>query len=85
MPAIKIFNREIRMPRQKWLRILLGISLVLGGLLGFLPIVGFWMLPLGLFVLSVDLPIVRRFTRRVGYKWARWRQSKADKNETGQG
>jgi len=85
MPAIKLFNREITMPRQKWLRILLGASLVLGGLVGFLPIVGFWMLPLGLFVLSIDMPIVRRFTRRVRLKWARWRQSKSDKNKTGQG
>ncbi len=85
MPAIKIFNHEIRVPRQKWLRILLGIALILGGLLGFLPIVGFWMLPLGLFVLSADLPVVRRFSQRVGLKWERWRQSKADKNQTGQG
>ncbi len=85
MPAIKIFNHEFRVPQQKWLRILLGVSLVLGGLVGFLPIVGFWMLPLGLFVLSIDMPIVRRFTRRVSLKWARWRQSKSDENKTGQG
>ena len=85
MSVVKIFNHEIRVPRQKWLRILLGVSLVLGGLLGFLPIVGFWMLPLGLFVLSIDMPIVRRFTRRVGHKWAQWRQSKSEKNKTGQG
>jgi len=85
MPAIKIFNHEFRVPQQKWLRILLGVSLVLGGLVGFLPIVGFWMLPLGLFVLSVDVPIVRRFTRRIGLMWARWRQSKSDENKTGQG
>jgi len=85
MSAMKIFNRKIRIPRQKWLRILLGVSLVLGGLLGFLPIVGFWMLPLGLFVLSVDMPIVRRFTRRVGLWWARWRRSNSEKNKTGQG
>ena len=85
MSAIKIFNREIRIPRQKWLRILLGISLIMGGLLGFLPVVGFWMLPLGLFVLSVDMPIVRRYSRRIGLKWARWRQSNSKKNKTGQG
>ncbi len=85
MPAIKIFNRKIPVPQQKWLRIVLGVSLVLGGLFGFLPIVGFWMLPLGLFVLSVDIPIVRRFTRRVKLMWVRWRRSRAEKNQAGQG
>lgn len=85
MPPIKIFNREIAMPQQKWLRIVLGVSLVLGGILGFLPIVGFWMLPLGFIVLSVDIPLVRRFTRKVSLRWAKWRQSKAKKTRQGRG
>lgn len=42
------------------MRILLGIGLVIGGILGFLPILGFWMIPLGLAVLAVDIPFVER-------------------------
>ena len=41
----------------------LGVILVIGGLLGFLPILGFWMLPLGLIVLSIDFALVRRWRR----------------------
>jgi hypothetical protein len=32
---------------------------MLGGLVGFLPVLGFWMLPLGLLLLAVDLPLLR--------------------------
>ncbi len=77
MSTIKIFNRKFKVPQQKWLRILLGISLIIGGILGFLPIVGFWMLPLGIVVLSMDIPIVRRLKRKIALKWARRRQSKS--------
>ena len=41
-------------------RITIGIFLVLGGLLGALPILGFWMVPLGLLVLSLDFRWARR-------------------------
>jgi purine-cytosine permease-like protein len=55
-------------------RIALGILLVLCGFVGFLPILGFWMVPFGLLILSVDVPAVRRFRRRTEVKWGRWRQ-----------
>jgi hypothetical protein len=42
-------------PSSRPLRIMVGLALCAGGLLGFLPILGFWMLPLGLLVLSIDL------------------------------
>ncbi|MBF0356332.1 MAG: hypothetical protein HQL43_13950 [Alphaproteobacteria bacterium] len=54
----------IRLPHSRNKRLALGWGLVLGGLVGFLPIVGFWMLPLGMAVLSVDLPRVRRWRRK---------------------
>lgn len=41
-------------------RIIVGVLLVLGGLLGALPILGFWMVPLGLLVLSLDFRWARR-------------------------
>jgi hypothetical protein len=51
-----------RYPR--WLRLVSGVALLFGGILGFLPILGFWMFPLGFLVLSYDLPRVRRWRRR---------------------
>ncbi len=42
----------------------MGLALVIGGILGFLPILGFWMIPIGLLVLSFDLPFIRRGRRR---------------------
>ncbi|MDE0309716.1 MAG: hypothetical protein OXI60_07805 [Acidiferrobacterales bacterium] len=41
------------------LRKIIGIGLVLLGFLGFLPIIGFWMIPLGLIVLSADYRFAR--------------------------
>jgi hypothetical protein len=41
-------------------RLTLGILLLLGGILGALPILGFWMIPLGLLVLSVDFRWARK-------------------------
>ena len=53
-------------------RVVLGIILICLGFLGFLPILGFWMVPLGLFVLSVDFPLIRRFRRRMTVRVLRW-------------
>lgn len=55
---------KIALPGSRLGRLGIGIGLIIGGLLGFLPIVGFWMLPLGLLVLSVDSPVLRRLRRR---------------------
>ena len=52
------------MPRNIILRVLLGIGFILGGIFSFLPVLGIWMLPLGLLILSIDFPPVRRFRRR---------------------
>ncbi len=64
---------RIPMPRSRFGRMTLGIILVIGGCLGFLPILGFWMVPLGLLVLSIDLAFVRRRRRRISVWWARRR------------
>ncbi|MGE0684059.1 MAG: hypothetical protein AB7P69_24530 [Candidatus Binatia bacterium] len=42
------------------LRSVLGILLMGGGILGFLPILGFWMIPLGIGLLALDFPPLRR-------------------------
>jgi hypothetical protein len=56
-------SRLLRLPQRAPLRIALGSGLIVGGVLGFLPVLGFWMLPLGLLILSQDLPAVRRWRR----------------------
>lgn len=41
-------------------RIILATLLLVGGILGALPILGFWMIPLGLLILSLDFRWARR-------------------------
>jgi len=38
---------------------LLGVLLIIAGILGFLPILGFWMIPLGVGLLATDVPALR--------------------------
>ncbi|HJM91776.1 MAG: hypothetical protein QGG19_10445 [Alphaproteobacteria bacterium] len=74
---LRIQHSVHRFPR--WLRLCVGVLLLFGGILGFLPILGFWMFPLGLLVLSYDLPTVRRWRRRLEVKWLRrWRGRKVN-------
>lgn len=49
----------LRKPSARWLRIPVGLLLVAAGLLGFLPVLGFWMLIPGLLLLSLDIPFLR--------------------------
>lgn len=46
-------------PSNRWVRIPAGVLLIAGGLLGFLPILGLWMLPLGLALLAEDVSPLR--------------------------
>ncbi len=81
MGEVRIGQRTVVLPRQRWLRQLLGWALVAGGLLGFLPVVGFWMLPLGVVVLSRDVPWLRRWRRVLTVRVLRWwraRRARAD-------
>lgn len=41
------------------IRTLLGILFMVGGVFGFLPILGFWMLPLGVAFIALDIPPAR--------------------------
>lgn len=45
------------------LRLLLGLVLIVGGLLGFLPVLGFWMVPLGIGVAWLDVRAFRQMRR----------------------
>jgi hypothetical protein len=72
MAHIRIGSYRIRVPRSRRGRTVLGGALVAGGVMSWLPVLGLWMLPAGLVVLSVDSPRVRRFRRRQEVKTLRW-------------
>ncbi len=80
MPKVRIGKFSMELPQNRIVRISLGVALVvLGGLFGWLPILGYWMVPFGLLVLASDSPMIRRWNRRmlvaiVG--WWRGRKSK---------
>src|ERR1051326_2340812 len=73
---LNFWSFSVPIPSSKPVQIVLGVALCIGGLLGFLPILGFWMFPLGLLLLSIDLAPVRRFRRRVGGWWGQRSQKK---------
>jgi len=58
-------TRWLRRPSSRWLRIPAGLLLIGGGVLSILPVFGLWMLPLGVMLLSEDVPSLRRARGRV--------------------
>ncbi len=78
---VKLGNQKLRLPGSRIARIIIGLALIAGGVLGFLPVLGFWMVPLGLLVLSVDLPIVRRMRRRIEVWWGKRRKNDSNQAE----
>ena len=69
MRQIKFGSYAIALPASRLARILIGAALIIGGLFAFLPILGVWMIPLGLIVLSVDFPVLRRKRREWTVKY----------------
>ncbi|HXD35038.1 MAG TPA: hypothetical protein VN624_00175 [Rhodanobacter sp.] len=72
--------RWLRVPSSRWVRVPVGLLLIAGGIFSFLPLLGLWMLPLGLLLLAEDLPFLRRPMLRallwVERRWLRWRRSR---------
>lgn len=84
-PQGKSLLEALRSNRWRLLRIPLALILILGGLVSFLPVLGVWMLPLGLLLLAVDVPVLRgpissllirlrRLFQRWHRRWRNWRQ-----------
>lgn len=73
----------IKHPKWKWLRPPLGVVLVILGMFGFLPVLGFWMIPLGLAILAIDFAWAERALDWLTAKWrsieALWRAWRAKK------
>jgi hypothetical protein len=68
----------LRKPERFFVRLLVSFALIAGGALSFLPVLGLWMLPLGLIIVSQDLvflqrPLVRTF-HWIERKWHVWRR-----------
>ena len=58
-------RRWIRRHVPPGLRWAVGLLLIAAGFLGFLPVLGFWMIPLGIAVAAMDIkPLWRRFDKR---------------------
>jgi hypothetical protein len=55
----------LRSPSARPVRLPAGLLLCLGGTLGALPVMGFWMLPVGVVLLAEDVPPLRRATDRM--------------------
>jgi hypothetical protein len=72
MQRVRFGGRSVALPGHPVIRILMGCLLILGGFLGFLPVLGFWMVPLGLLILAVDIPMARRLKRRLDVRLGRW-------------
>ena len=73
MPKVRIGRFSLELPRNRVVRISLGVALVLvGALFGWLPILGYWMVPLGLLVLASDNPAIRRWNRRAAVAIVGW-------------
>lgn len=73
--------------KDSWfpVRFPLALILIAGGVFSFLPLLGIWMLPLGLLLLAVDLPVLRgpisvliirarRRVKRWTHRWRHWRR-----------
>lgn len=56
--------QRVRRNVPRGLRIVVGALLIVGGLFGFLPVLGFWMIPLGFMVAAMDVDLYRRWKRR---------------------
>ena len=71
------FLRWLRGSSSGWVRVPVGLLLIIFGVFGFLPVLGFWMVPLGVLLLAQDIPFLRRpilwalvWLER---KWIKWK------------
>lgn len=69
--------RWLRHPASRWVRVPAGLLLIVGGIFSILPMLGLWMLPLGLLLISADIPPLRkpmaRFAHGTVNLWLRLR------------
>jgi hypothetical protein len=72
-PRLAGFVGWLRMPSSRLVRIPLAILLIFGGIFSFLPVLGLWMLPLGLVLFAQDLPFLEKpMARMLGWIERKW-------------
>ena len=72
-PRVAHFIRWVRRPSARWVRWPIGVFLILGGVLAILPVLGLWMIPLGLALIAQDVPFLRPpLARLVAWINRRW-------------
>lgn len=64
-------------------RAVLGVLLVILGMLGFLPVLGFWMIPLGLALIATDIPPMARWIKRKLDQWRKHHLAEHHNQSTG--
>jgi hypothetical protein len=74
------FVAWLRRPSSRWVRIPLAALLIIGGIFSFLPVLGLWMLPLGLLLLAQDVPFLQgplvRLLDWIERKWTERQRAK---------
>jgi hypothetical protein len=61
--AVRAARRAVVWGRRRLpagLRTVVGVAFIAGGLLGFLPALGFWMIPIGFVLVALDVPPLQR-------------------------
>lgn len=61
--------------RLRLIRLPLAFLLIFGGFLAILPVFGFWMLPLGLMLLALDVPALQPVISSLLIRGRRWIQT----------
>jgi hypothetical protein len=72
-PRLARFVGWLRKPSSQLVRIPLAILLIAGGIFSFLPVLGLWMLPLGLLLFAQDVPILQKpMSQMLGWIERKW-------------
>jgi len=65
--------RWLRKPSSFAVRLVVALLLILGGIFSFLPVVGLWMLPLGMLFIAQDVPLLQKpLVCALGWVEAKW-------------
>ena len=76
------FVNWVRKPSSVYARIPIALLLVAGGFLSFLPVLGLWMLPLGLLLFAQDVPPLQKpMAQGLGWIERKWLERERAKLE----
>ena len=71
----------LRKPSSRYARIPLALLLIVGGVFSFLPVLGLWMLPLGLLLFAQDVPVLQKpLAQMLGWVERKWIERQGTKS-----